>query len=212
MNAFVRNLTLARKFALLSLLAVLMLALPAALVFVDRSGHLQTVRHEQGGMGSARALLRLVDGLQAHRSATLLARLGDAQAAANRPAAAARVRAAVASLQTELPTMGHAELTTRAAGLAAQWQALEQAGDNAAGTVLASIDAHEALVGDALTLLEDVAAAADLTLHAQPAGYYLQLVALGHLPQMTESLDMLRAVGGPGLVSARSLLKNLPVR
>lgn len=201
LSKWLGNLPLRGKFALVSALAALMLALPSARLLSADWQALQTAQQEARGIEPASALLQWVRLTQQHRglSAALLA--GNEAGAGAQRSKQAEVDAAAGRLLQALDALDAAPLQQRATALSDSWQAL--AAEVAARRVdgAQSLARHSALVAEQLALLQEVAQVSGLALDTRPALLNLQSGVLEHLPRLSELLGQLRARGTRALTT-----------
>jgi methyl-accepting chemotaxis protein len=195
MNTFISNLRLAHKFLLVGLIALVMLAVPSALVLQDRIGQWSTARKELAGLPSLNATLSLIRLTQQHRgfSAGMLA--GNQAMVEKRQAKQSEVESAAAAVQASLGTLGADRISSDLAAWTARWKALSDEVSGRKIPAAQSFARHNALIVDALALLEDISHECGLVFEADPATYFLQAAVLSPLPKVTEDLGQMRARG-----------------
>jgi len=200
MGSFIRNLRFAHKFLFISVLAALMLAVPTVIFVRVNLGHIAAAKAEVRGLAPIQDVMKLTQLSQQHRgmSAVLLAG-NDAQAPA-RQAKEAEVGQAVAKVQASVAELGDAKLVAAINKIGTDWKALSGAvgGKSIAGPE--SFARHTAMIAEQLALSEDIINASGIALDPTPAGYYLQLAVLQHMPRVTEGLGQIRARGSALLV------------
>ncbi len=199
---WLKNLPLRGKFALLSALAMLMLALPSARLLQDDWRTWQVAEREAAGIAPATELLRWVRLSQQHRglSAGLLA--GDRSQADARAAKQAQAEASAKRLLSALAPFERAGLPKQTGELQQQAQALMQAVAQQQLDGAQSLRRHGELIDQQLRLLQDLAQASGLALDPQPALLNLQAGVLTQLPRLTELLGQLRVRGTRALGGA----------
>jgi methyl-accepting chemotaxis protein len=195
MNRFVRNLSMGRKFGLLVTIASAMVIVPVAMVVQRELADLHGVQAEQLGIAPARTMLEIVARTQDNRRLAGLVLGGEATAKPELATARAAVQEALTVLRTQLAPLRAPSLDKQLAELTQAWNKTQAAVNDGSINPAVSFKQHEALVEDELQLVEDIAHRSGLSLHAEPAGYFLHLAALGHLPEMAESLAQLRGMG-----------------
>jgi len=184
-----------RKFALIALLTLAMVALPAWHAIRAQLDVLTSARTEAAGLAPAGDMLRLIQLMQQRRGLSAMALGGNALAWDQRQAKQAEVDRALTQAQRSLAGLGAGALAQRLKALQRDWQALAA---GVAGKPLAAAQSfaqHSALIEEQFSLLEGVVDASCLVLDPEPGTYYLVTAALGHLPQLTETLGQLRARG-----------------
>ena len=199
MQRFISNLRFAHKFALIGALALLLLAVPAGLLFVELAAKLQVNQQERAGVQPIGNLLKLVQRTQQHRgqSAGFLA----GQPGAARQAKAAEVDTAWTGVNTALAAMGDAALQARAASQLNTWQSLVKDVADKGVKGPQSFVRHTALVAEQLALLQAVATASGIARHNELSGFYLQHTVVSLVPRLSETMGQLRARANAVLVS-----------
>ncbi|RYY61633.1 MAG: methyl-accepting chemotaxis protein, partial [Comamonadaceae bacterium] len=195
MSRLLDHLTLRGKFTLIGVLAIAMLALPAALVARAEWKQQRLAQVQAAGIPPAHALLQLLRVSQQHRGLSAQVLGGDTRAASQRAQRQADVDKWTAQIVAMTATLGDTELEQAGNRLASDWRAL--AGDVAGGKIPApsSFERHTALIGAQLALLQEIANRNALVLLAEPSSYHLHMAVLAHLPRLTEVLGQLRARG-----------------
>ena len=202
MGLFIRNLRFAHKFLLISLLAVLMLAVPTVIFVRVNLEHIASAQREVRGLGPIQDTMKLTQLSQQHRGMSAVLLAGNDGQAPVRQAKEAEVSQAIAKVQTSLAHLGDAKLGALAAKISNDWKSLSAAVGSKAIAGPESFARHTALIADELTLVEDIVNASGIALDPTAAGYYLQLAVLQHMPRVTEGLGQLRARGSALLVRA----------
>ncbi len=208
MNTLLSRLSIGRKFALVAAFALAMVALPAWKTLSHSAAQLATARAEAEGLPPAAALLQVVRLTQQHRGLTSMALGGNADAWTQREAKQAEVDAALAKAREALDRWHRdAALSARLAELQREWQGL--AGAAAARSLAApqSFARHTEQVQKLLDLLDGVVETSGLTLDDHPASYHLVMVALNHLPTLTEAMGQMRARGSGLLAKGEASLE-----
>ena len=199
MSNLLSRLRLTQKLALLALLVLIMVAVPA---YNDLSGDLDGWHYAEGtlvGLPSLGALRKSTHLTQVHRGQTAGALAGNAPMAETRRQTRQDLDAAMADAATALGGVGSAEIAQRAAALRQRWQQLAADVDNGRISGPQSFEQHSALVTEQIDLGELLANATGLSLFPDADGYHLQLAMVSKLEPMIESLGMLRALGTAAL-------------
>ena len=202
MGLFIRNLRFAHKFLLISLLAVLMLAVPTVIFVRVNLEHIALAQKEVRGLGPIQDTMKLTQLSQQHRGMSAVLLAGNEAQAPARQAKEGEVTQAMEKLQTSLTKLGDPKLVALAAKMSSDWKSLSAAVASKAIAGPESFARHTALVADELTLVEDIVNVSGIALDPTAAGYYLQLAVLQHMPRVTEGLGQLRARGSALLVRA----------
>jgi methyl-accepting chemotaxis protein len=195
LHRLLADVPVARKFLLLSVIAMVAVAAPAVLAVRAGLETMATARNESRGIAPAGALLEALRLTQQHRGLSANVLSGNAAMRAQREAKQAEVDKALAAAQAAMKTLGDATGEQRLDALQRDWSALHGA---VAGGALAAPDSfarHTALITRQLELLELVTDASGMALDPKAGTYYLIQSVLTHLPRLTESLGQARAKG-----------------
>ena len=195
MQSFIGNLRFSHKFMLIGALALGMLAVPTALLMQGYVANIGAAQREVAGLAPSADALRLIQLTQQHRglSATVLG--GNEGLAAARQAKQLEVEQALARMKQSATVFGDAPIVALVGRIAAAWGALARGVGERAVDGAASFEQHTQLILDELILVEDITNTAGISLHPEPAGYYLYVAVLQHLPNLTEALGQMRARG-----------------
>jgi len=195
MQRWIRDLTLARKFSLVGLFTLLMLAIPSVIALRQAASDVAFARQEYAGLAPVRAALRAVQVTQQHRGLANAVLAGNADMAAQREGKRDEVAKALQALRAAVAGLGDEALDRHAGAVASDWAALAPAVDGSSVTPAESFARHTRLVVAQLELLQDITHVSGIVLHPDAAGYFLQGGMLDHLPAVTEALGQLRARG-----------------
>ncbi|RZI86159.1 MAG: methyl-accepting chemotaxis protein [Rubrivivax sp.] len=195
MSQFLNDLPLRKKFSLIGVVALAMVAAPLTLVLKSSWSDLRAAQAEQHGVAPARALLKVVRLTQEHRGLSSAVLNGDAAKSATRQERQGLTDEAFAKAVAEQEGAGYQDLAAKLKALQADWSAL--AGAVAQGGITApdSLARHTGLVDQQLLLLEDIAAVSGLELDPDAASYHLIMASTRDLPRLTERLGRARAKG-----------------
>jgi methyl-accepting chemotaxis protein len=205
MTQFINNLRLSRKFALLAVVAVVMVLLPLSYCVRDVEKDLDRTRSELAGIGPSRGLLRVVQLTQQHRGLSAAVLGGKSDFEPQRSGRQAEVAQAVDAFGALSHGLGDdTRLRSDWERLVAEWQALAK--DVVARDVSGpqSYERHTALIARQLELHGRWMDATGLTLEAQPGFYFLTIATRQQAPDLAESLGQMRAIGA--LVLAQQAL------
>lgn len=186
--------TLPAKFLLLSLIAVVLTAIPSYFYFAEANRALGALQFEQEGIEPVRTMLRTIQYTQQHRGLSSLY-LNGADSVNGRAAKQEEADKSYALLDTVVAATADADLNERWARAKADWSSLR---DNVSARridVQASIAGHTALIGQLLKLNELVADHYGLSLDPNKDTYQLIQAVYYQQPYMTEELGRLRASG-----------------
>ncbi|MEY8876785.1 MAG: nitrate- and nitrite sensing domain-containing protein, partial [Leptothrix sp. (in: b-proteobacteria)] len=199
------NLSITRKFLLLGAFAAAA-ALPPSIGLVrDRIAIEAAARDEVAGLAPTSAMLKLLRLTQQHRGTSGAVLSGNSAMQAKREALQADVDAALAAAVTALQpftqthTEADADITRPRDAVQAEWTQLPKDVASRSATVPESFRRHTALIANQLDLINGVLDASGLTLDPEAASYHLLMGVLQDLPQVTEGLGQLRALGTAAL-------------
>ena len=195
MQSFIGNLRFSHKFMLIGALALGMLAVPTALLMQGYVANIGAAQREVAGVAPSADALRLIQLTQQHRGLSAAVLGGNEGLAAARQAKQLEVEQALARMKQSATVFGDAPIVALVGRIAAAWGALARGVGERAVDGAASFEQHTQLILDELILVEDITNTAGISLHPEPAGYYLYVAVLQHLPNLTEALGQMRARG-----------------
>jgi methyl-accepting chemotaxis protein len=211
----INDLRFAHKFLILGVLAAAMMVVPSALLMRGDLQSIHEAEEEVHGLAPSGSLLKLVQLTQQHRGLSALYLGGKEKSAAPRLAKQREINAAIETAVVEVRALNRNALSDAAQGIARDWRAVASAVDARSVAGPESFARHTALVTAQRNLVLDIARATGIATHRQPAGYYLQLAVLEHLPALAESLGQMRARGtllltnGQGTPDERAAIASL---
>ena len=192
----IRDLSFARKFGLLGLLAASAMLAPLMLYWLEAAKSVEFAERELAGIPT---MLRLYDAIrlsQQHRGLSSAALAGNAKAEASRPAKETEVSDAIASASAQLATTPEGRTIADAwSQVQIDWSAL--AADVAARRP-SSVDSfrrHTELVARQMRVLDDALDAFGWALDPQPNTYFTMTATAMDGIRLTEQLGQLRATG-----------------
>ena len=195
MQSFIGNLRFSHKFMLIGALALGMLAVPTALLMQGYVANIGAAQREVAGVAPSADALRLIQLTQQHRGLSAAVLGGNEGLAAARQAKQLEVEQALARMKQSATVFGDAPIVALVGRIAAAWGASARGVGERAVDGAASFEQHTQLILDELILVEDITNTAGISLHPEPAGYYLYVAVLQHLPNLTEALGQMRARG-----------------
>ena len=195
MQSFIGNLRFLHKFMLIGALALGMLTVPTALLMQGYVANIGAAQREVAGVAPSADALRLIQLTQQHRGLSAAVLGGNEGLAAARQAKQLEVEQALARMKQSATVFGDAPIVALVGRIAAAWGALARGVGERAVDGAASFEQHTQLILDELILVEDITNTAGISLHPEPAGYYLYVAVLQHLPNLTEALGQMRARG-----------------
>jgi methyl-accepting chemotaxis protein len=215
---FIRNLNLSRKFLLIAALALVMLAVPTALLLKSEYQAWRVAKVEAAGVAPARAVLQWIQLTQQHRDLSAQFLNGNEKVASGRATKQTEVDQVLSQAQAQVVTLEDTALSALMDGLASDWKKIGEGVSNKSLTVPQSFASHTALVSRQLEVLQEIANVSGIVLHPEAGGYHLQMGVLAHLPAVTETLGQIRARGsvllgkGEASVEDRAGLRSLVSR
>lgn len=196
MFGFIARLRMWHKFALIGVLALVVLAIPSTLVLKTNLDSIQAASAEAAAIGPAGEALKLIQLTQQHRGLSNRFLAGDdSQAAArqSRETELDRALANIAGVMSANPD--DASLLTQLDAIKGTWQALGRAVKTKAISGPESYQRHTVLIAEQLRMLESIVDTSGLALDPNAASFHLISAVLGDLPQLTEHLGQARALG-----------------
>ena len=194
--SFLHRISLAQKFMILGLIALVMQAIPTGLFFRTSAAELAFVNREEMGMRAVAALNRIVQYTQTHRGLSAGTLNGNEALAARRPAMRDSVEKAMAELDAELKSSTAVDKTMAAWATVRQtWSTLEGNVANKKITSAESTQQHSRLIANLLILNEEVLTDFGLALDPAADTYFLIQAALVNMPVVGENLGLMRAQG-----------------
>ena len=188
--------SLAQKFLILGVLALLMLSVPTTVVLKRVFSDVAMAERQDAGTDAIEVLNRVTQLTQTHRGLSAAMLNGSEELAARRPAVRDALTKNIAALDASLESVGaSAPLLSRWQDSKNTWVALEQA---VAARTLKTPDStqqHTALIAEQFLLGEALMDEFDLSLEPQLATHMLMQAALVDLPNLTEALGVMRAQG-----------------
>ncbi len=201
------KLSLARKFAILGVLAMLTAVAPTALFIHATQGEITAATLEARGMAPVVALQKVLQVTQQHRGAAAGMLGGNEALAARRPALRDAVNQAVQAFETRLKAAdATAPILSKWAERKKAWVGLEQAVAERQLKPAESSARHTALIADMLALNDELLDEFGLSLDPQADSYAMIIASFVNAPAMAERLGQMRALG-TGFLATR----NLPV-
>ncbi|MGQ0710946.1 MAG: methyl-accepting chemotaxis protein [Rhodoferax sp.] len=199
------RLNLAHKFMILGVLALLMVAVPTALFYRGVVEQIAFVQREVASVPAVARLNRAIQYTQTHRGLSAGALNGNQELASKRPAMRDNVQQALDGLERELRTIGaSSNLMGLLSAVQRDWSALEKGVSDKRLSSVQSTQAHSQLVVDYLLLNEEILSEFGMLLDPEVDTYFLIQSALVNMPQLGESLGLMRAYG-TGYLAQQSL-------
>ena len=194
--SLLHRLSLAQKFLILGLVALLMITIPSVLYFKKSMDDVAIAQREDKAVGAVTALNNLVQFTQTHRGLSAAMLSGNEGLAARRPAMRDNVVRALDALEAELK---QAESSTKILSLLSdarqRWTALEQGVANKQLKTPDSTRTHTQLINSFLALNDEVLSEFGLSLDPAADTYHLIQASLVNTPWLAENLGIMRAMG-----------------
>nr|WP_318014116.1 methyl-accepting chemotaxis protein [Paucibacter sp. TC2R-5] len=205
MLSMLRKLMLWQRFVLLALIALLACGVPSTMVLKNLMQQVDTAKAEDLGLDPLRSTAQVMRSLQIQRGLSGLVLIGDASAQAKLSSTQAELNSQLAVLLKAFPQGEDAYKPTlqRATALQASTVKLQEQVSAKSIDGPASFAAHTELVGEALLLIEGIADASGLSLDPEEATYFLITAVAEYIPQLTESIALVRGKG-VGLIKQMS--------
>ncbi len=184
-------------------LALLLFGLPAAVIVREGRGEIRRSEGELAGMQPAQRILEVVRLLQIHRGRWHMLTVASHAPPADLTQGAVAVSQAFQRQHAVVAEFGP-RLVRTSDSLAAAWDSLRTDGDRDTLTRDQSFSRHTALIEAELELVRELANASGLALHPGAAGNYLGRAVLGDLPEASEHLGQMRAIGALLLAQGQS--------
>jgi len=187
------DLMLWEKFAMLSILALCMMALPTWLYTKEVNQQMRLASAEIEGLRSTAALLKLMQLTQQHRGLSSLALSGIAGAETQRTEKQREVAQAVENMQQIMAGIASAPMQQSWQTALRDWEITRQGVASAAVAVSDSFTAHTALLAILLNLNERIADHYGLSVDTDAATSEFVRAMYLQLPALTEETGKLRA-------------------
>ena len=205
MNSLLDRLALWKKFALLGVFSVVLIALPFSLYIIETNKGLSIATQEAQGIAPARQLLKVLQLTQQHRGLSGVVLSGNAAMASDRSAKMAEVEQAMQALDVVI--MQHKAAIAAIASwqkTRSAWTAISGKVSQGAVSVADSNKEHTAAIAQLLTTNGLLLDYFQLSLDPVPESFYLMDAAMVQMPGLVESLGQLRARGAAILTAGSS--------
>ena len=184
MQKLIDDLRLSRKFLLVGVLALVMLAVPLGLVLSTGLASLSRSATALSGVAPAVAVAQEIQLMQQHRAQAANVLSGNEAARAPREALQARSIEAMQAQLSAAQAFGNAPIEQRVRKMQSDWAQLTQAVGQRSIDTAESFRRHSALIDEQLDILRALVDSAGLALLPQPSGHYLVVAALDYLPRL----------------------------
>ena len=197
MISLLRKLQLWQRFVLLGLLALLACGVPLALVLNTIGQQIETARNEEQGIAPLRPTVQAMRLMQIHRGLAGLTLIGDIAALGKLGPTQSELSAQFAALTQALPTDSerYKKVQAHAANIQSTLQRLQDQVSSKGIDPAASFKQHSQLVEEMLLLIEEIADTSGLSLDPEEATYFLVTSVAEYLPQLAESMALMRGKG-----------------
>ncbi len=191
-----------RRFLLLGIMAVLLVAPPSYLFLRENSRNIQFSSIEQSGLTPGAQALDLLQSIQQHRGLSA-AFVGAGQLAAERSAKEAEVNRLMFGMSSMLAE-GEGQDRKMFARIRDEWTALARDVSTRSLATVESYERHTALCEFTLLFIEQLADQSGLSLDPDADSYYLMRATYFDLPRVAEDLGQMRARGA-GFLATRKI-------
>jgi methyl-accepting chemotaxis protein len=196
MPQFIRNLRLSHKFALLGVVALVVVLLPLSYSVRSVEQTAQRIEAELAGIGPSRGLLRVVQLTQQHRGLSAVVLGGKPEVEPQRSGRQAELEQAIESFSAQSRDLrADAALGQEWERLVGDWRALGKDVSTRGLTGAQSHERHTALIDRQLMLHDRLLDASGLSLDGEPAARFLTVATLQKAPDLAELLGQMRATG-----------------
>ncbi|MEY4754869.1 MAG: hypothetical protein RJA44_2544 [Pseudomonadota bacterium] len=195
------HLSITKKFLLLGLLTLFMLAPPTLLLLGSKAELIRSSRAEVAGLAPTRELLELIRLTQQHRGASAGYLSGNEAMKAKREELQTATQQALDAVQTLPAELVTSEVQRLVKQISTDWNSLRQDVSQKSIPGPESFRRHTALIAYQLDLLAELIDSAHLSLEPQSGNYHLIMATLQDLPYVTEYLGQIRAKGTAALSS-----------
>ncbi|WP_114968925.1 methyl-accepting chemotaxis protein [Rhodoferax ferrireducens] len=203
--SLLHRLSLAQKFLILGVIALIMVMVPLGLYFKKTAAEIDTLNSEQSSTKAVFALNKVVQFIQSHRGLSAGALNGNAALAQRRPDMRDKVTLNMSTLDAELKQLGaSAQIMSLWLDVNQRWTTLEQGVSSGQLKSADSTQLHTQLVARVLILNEEILGEFGLSLDPQADAYFLIQASLVNMPLLAENLGIMRA-RGTGFLSQNSL-------
>lgn len=190
-----RRIALWKKFVCLGLLCLALIAMPTALYWNEADKSIAFAAKEQQGLPQAHLMLNIIQRTQQHRGLSARFLQEDSAGASDLHSKAGELDFAFAAYEAffdQHPNAVHSDTFER---LASEWQELRRKVTQKSLSPTESFNLHSALVHSQLQFLQSILDYYQLSLDPGADGYFLIEASLMHLPELTETLGKIRALG-----------------
>jgi methyl-accepting chemotaxis protein len=203
----VTRLLLWQKFAILGVLALMLVALPTYQFVTASLVQIDFAETERTGIPGSRSLIELIPLIQIHRTLSATALSGNDAVKVQLESAGAKIEAAMKTVGRDVNAL--ADDTTRVAWdrLKQDWDGLAKRVANRSLTVRDGDAEHRKLVAQVFRLMDLVADHTLITLDPDVDAYYLHRMSLYEMAQLGEALAWLREEGA-GYLSASAAVRS----
>ena len=195
LEASLDRLLLWQKFIILSIIALVVAAIPAALYLQETTATIAAAESEIEGQAPVAAIFKVIQLTQQHRGLAALLLGGSAEAAAKRAAKQQEADLAYERMDAMVKGVHNAALEEVWRLSRQQWQALRDRIGGGSLTVAQSYAAHTVLLRSLLVVNDLTADSFGLQLDPNPDSYQLIQAVCYQMPYLAEETGRLRAMG-----------------
>ena len=184
------------KLALLGLLGILSVGLPAYFLVHDALSRIAAAKFEQRAVDPAKAVLRVLQLTQQHRALSAAILAGNSSLGSARSKKEGEVNDALSAMSaTVAREIDQAAVREAVDAAVKSWKTAVDSSKGASGGAQESITQHTTLIAQYLTLLDRIADHYKLSMDPQRDGFQLVNATVVHLPQVIETFGLLQAKG-----------------
>ncbi len=184
------------KLALLGLLGILSVGLPAYFLVSDTVSRISAAKFEQRAVEPAKAVLHVLQLTQQHRALSAAILAGNSSLESARSKKQAEVNDALAAMTaTVAREIDNAAIAEAVDAVVKSWKSAVESSKAGSGGAQESITRHTAAIAEYLSLLDHIADYYKLSMDPQPDGFQLVNATVVHLPQVIETFGLLQARG-----------------
>ena len=218
MSKILSRMLLWQKFALLTIIILVMVAVPVALYVTASNQVIDKVESQKTGLAQIESLFKVVSLVQQHRGLAAMALAGNSSAKDRLNKTTAAVNAAIALTDATLKKSGKPNILNNWNRVTGEWNSLADQLSQANFTGKQSFDAHTELITQLFAIKAQLMRAYDMDLAENNEVHDEFVAVLDNSPAISESLGQLRGEGSAALAAkhldakARTTLMALAVQ
>lgn len=190
-----KRIALWKKFACLGLLCLALIAMPTALYWKEVNKSLAFAETEQQGLPHVKLMLNIIQRTQQHRGLSARFLQDYSMSKDDRRSKAEELEAAIFAYEVYFDKHPNPVQREAFAQLVGKWHDVHRSVSQKAVNPRESFNRHSALIYDQLQFLQSILDFYRLSLDPEADGYFLIEASLMRLPELTETLGKVRALG-----------------